>query len=215
MRTHSTSSAERPERFRKPQISASSGKSSCLRSPPSHLRRTLSFTRIFEKCDSARSRGAARREISCYQNLLRRVKAMHLRSGLRSRSAFRRYWQTVNPWAKLGRVLAQISFTMRRLSLAWIISFLLVFAQHGAVLHEISHLHFDPAESATLHQSQEAADASLCPTCQAFAQIANPATGAATAVAVCPAPYLLAPAPRDGNAVADAPIPCSRGPPQV
>jgi hypothetical protein len=104
---------------------------------------------------------------------------------------------------------------MRRLSLPWIISFLLVFAQHGAVLHEISHLHFNPAESATLQQSQEAADTSLCPTCQAFAQIANPVAGAATAVVVCPAPYLLSTAPRDGVAVADAPIPCSRGPPQV
>jgi len=112
-------------------------------------------------------------------------------------------------------VLPRFSLTMRRLSLPWIISFLLVFAQQGAVLHEISHLHLDPAESATLHQSHEAADASSCPTCQAFAQIANPAAGTATAVAVCPAPYLLAPAPRDGFAVADAPIPCSRGPPQV
>jgi len=115
----------------------------------------------------------------------------------------------------LNWVLPRFSLTMRRLSFPWIISFLLVFAQHGAVLHEISHLHFDPAESATLHQSHEATDASSCPTCQAFAQIANPAAGAATAIAVCPAPYLLAPAPRDGVAVADAPIPCSRGPPQV
>jgi hypothetical protein len=103
---------------------------------------------------------------------------------------------------------------MRRLSLPWVISFLLVFAQLGAVLHEISHLHFDRAENATLHQSQQAADASQCLTCQAFAQIANPAAGAATAVAVCPAPYVLSPAPRDGIVVADAPIPCSRGPPQ-
>jgi hypothetical protein len=104
---------------------------------------------------------------------------------------------------------------MRRLSFPWVISFLLVFAQHGAVLHEISHLHFDRAESATLHQGQEAADASPCLTCQAFAQIANPAAGAATAVAASTVRCLLSPAPCDGIVGADAPIPCSRGPPQA
>ena len=104
---------------------------------------------------------------------------------------------------------------MRRLSLPWVISFLLVFAQHGAVLHEISHLHFDRADNATLHQSQQAADASPCLICQAFAQIANPATGAATAVAACTARCLLSPAFCDGIVGADAPIPCSRGPPQA
>jgi hypothetical protein len=104
---------------------------------------------------------------------------------------------------------------MRRLSVPWIISFLLVFAQLGAVLHEISHLHFNRTENATLHRSQDAADASPCLTCQAFAQVVNPAAGSATAVAAYTAPYLLAPAPRDGFIVADAPIPCSRGPPQV
>jgi hypothetical protein len=104
---------------------------------------------------------------------------------------------------------------MRRLSFAWAISFLLLFAQLGAVLHEISHLHVDRAESATLHQSQQAADASPCLTCQAFAQIANPAAGSATVPAACTERCFLSPAPCDGIVGADAPTPCSRGPPQV
>jgi hypothetical protein len=112
------------------------------------------------------------------------------------------------------RVLPRFSLTMRRLSLPWVISFLLVFAQHVAELHEISHLHFDRAD-ATLHQSQQAADASPCLTCQAFAQIANPAAGAAAVVAACTARCLLTPTPCDGIVVADVPIPCSRGPPQA
>jgi len=92
---------------------------------------------------------------------------------------------------------------------------LLVFAQHGAVLHEISHLHLDRTAGATLLQAQQSADTSSCLTCQAFAQVVNPASGTAALAATCSAPVIPARAPCYAIIGAAAPTPRSRGPPQV
>jgi hypothetical protein len=77
---------------------------------------------------------------------------------------------------------------MHRRSLAWVLSLLLVFAQHGAVLHELGHLsHSDGTSGAALRADLHAPNSGLCPTCEAFAQVANPAAAAAHPVPVCPA----------------------------
>ena len=103
---------------------------------------------------------------------------------------------------------------MRRLSLPWILSLSLVFAQHGAVLHELGHLsHGDRSQGSAL-RAQLPADGS-CATCEAFAQVANPASGAAHTLAASAAVYLPTPAPVHAIVAADAPTPRNRGPPQV
>jgi len=105
---------------------------------------------------------------------------------------------------------------MRRLCLSWVLSLSLLLAQHGAMLHELSHLtHTGHSAGATLGAELQPAEGGLCPTCEAFAQIGNPATAAATDLAVCPAALIPAPEPRFTILGADAPTPRSRGPPQV
>ena len=104
---------------------------------------------------------------------------------------------------------------MRRLSLSWILSLLLVFAQHGAVLHELGHLshHGDrgtPALRAAVHLLD-----GVCSTCAAFAQVANPASGTVNTLAASAAAYLPVPAPVYAIVAADTLTPRSRGPPQA
>ena len=102
---------------------------------------------------------------------------------------------------------------MRRLSLPWILSLLLVFAQQGGVLHELGHLSHDGHSSGPALAPQQPADA-LCATCEAFAQVANPASGTASSLAASAAAYFPPPAPVYAIVAADDPTPRSRGPPQ-
>src|ERR1700683_1767557 len=105
---------------------------------------------------------------------------------------------------------------MYRRSLSWVLSVLLLVAQHGAVLHELSHLsHGTSTRGAMLGQSDLLADNSACPTCQAFSQVANPATASSRALAYCPAPLIAALDPSHAILGAEIPTPRSRGPPQV
>jgi hypothetical protein len=110
---------------------------------------------------------------------------------------------------------------MRKLSLVWVVSLLLVFAQHGALLHQLGHLGHaqrmggtTPA-GATLVADLQAVDSGSCLTCEAFAQIANPAAAHAAVIEVCRAALLAPPEPRYAIVACDAPTPRSRGPPQV
>src|SRR5579872_2791686 len=103
---------------------------------------------------------------------------------------------------------------MHRRSLGWVLSLLLVFAQYGAVLHELGHLsHSYGTGGASLRADLHAPNSGLCPTCQAFAQVANPATAAAQAFPLCPAVVLSVPASCYAIVSADAPTARSRGPP--
>jgi hypothetical protein len=105
---------------------------------------------------------------------------------------------------------------MRRSSITWLLSLLLVFAQLGAVLHEIGHLSHDERTSgATLRADPQPLDHGSCLTCEAYAQIANPAAAGAAVVPVCPAAVLPTVDPCAAIVGADAPAPRSRGPPQV
>jgi hypothetical protein len=105
---------------------------------------------------------------------------------------------------------------MRRIRLALALPLLVLFAQQGAVLHELSHVYYagQPLGS-QLHQDQQLPDNSLCPTCQGFAQVAHPAVGFAALHIPPSAPHLRTPDPAYRMAPADAPRPRSRGPPQI
>jgi len=105
---------------------------------------------------------------------------------------------------------------VRRLSLPWVLSLLLVFAQHGAVLHELGHLSHGGEHGARAALiAQQTADSNTCPTCEAFAQVANPAGGNASTLAASVAVYLPTPAPVLRVIAADTLTPRSRGPPQA
>jgi hypothetical protein len=103
---------------------------------------------------------------------------------------------------------------MRRPVFSWVLSLLLVLAQSGAVLHEIGHLVAGQHTGATL-RAQPLNDNATCPTCESFAQVATPASGAAPSLAVRPAGLLPTPDPQYVIVAADVPTPRSRGPPQV
>jgi hypothetical protein len=105
---------------------------------------------------------------------------------------------------------------MRRSTFALLLSFLLVFVQHGAVLHEFGHLsHTDTAGATAQRADLHGLNGAFCPTCEGFAQIANPAAAAIPAVAVCPSGHLPTPDPRYAIVAANPPTPRSRGPPQA
>jgi hypothetical protein len=104
---------------------------------------------------------------------------------------------------------------MRRLSLSWLLSLLLVFAQHGAVLHELGHLgHASHPSGATLTELQPQ-DNGLCSTCEAYAQVANPAAGGAVDLPACPPAFTVLPGACFQFHGADAPTARSRGPPLI
>jgi hypothetical protein len=105
---------------------------------------------------------------------------------------------------------------MRRSSLAWVLSLLLLLVQHGAVLHEISHLSQESvAAGANLHPDGQARDVGSCPTCHAFSQVANPVASTCTGPSVSLVTSLCVAHPGYGIVGTDAPPPRSRGPPQV
>jgi hypothetical protein len=105
---------------------------------------------------------------------------------------------------------------MHRRSLSWVLSLLLLVAQHGAVLHELSHFsHGTPAQGAMLDRSDPLLDNAACPTCQAFSQVANPATASAVVLGFCPAAFIPTLDPSYAIVGVDTPTPRSRGPPQV
>jgi hypothetical protein len=104
---------------------------------------------------------------------------------------------------------------VRRASLTWLLSLLLVLVQHGAMLHELGHLsHVDRGHAPALRADPQRSDAT-CSTCEAFAQVTNPATGTASTLAASAAVYLPIAAPVYAIVAADTPTPRSRGPPQA
>jgi hypothetical protein len=104
---------------------------------------------------------------------------------------------------------------MRRVYFSWVVSLLLVLAQHGALLHELGHLSHASVPAGVSLQPGNALLDGPCLTCEAFAQVANPAAGEAAGPAVGPAALIPAPAPGYEIVGADVPSPRSRGPPQV
>lgn len=103
---------------------------------------------------------------------------------------------------------------MRRFTLALALPLLLLFAQQGALLHELSHTYYTGRQlGAQVRHDDQLPDNSVCPACQAFAQVANPVGHSAPVLAVPPAAYLPSPSPTYHIIGAAAPTPRSRGPP--
>jgi hypothetical protein len=103
---------------------------------------------------------------------------------------------------------------MRRLSLPWVLSLLLVFAQNGVVLHELGHLSHGQPGGATL-RAEPLKGGAACPTCESFAQVASPASGATPSLVTCPTGPLPTWEPCTTFVGAHSLTPRSRGPPQA
>ena len=106
---------------------------------------------------------------------------------------------------------------MRRLRLALLLPLMLVLAQQGALLHELSHAYYSAGVTAgtELRQGRLLADSNPCALCLAFAQVATPAAASLTALPASPALPQLGPEPRYSITAAPRPTPRSRGPPSA
>ena len=97
--------------------------------------------------------------------------------------------------------------------LALVLPLLLVFAQQGAMLHELSHI--QPVGTGQVRYENNALAGKICDICAAFAPVGNPASAS---VAVLPTVATIrhyVPAPLYSIVAAEALPPRSRGPPRV
>jgi len=101
---------------------------------------------------------------------------------------------------------------MQRRCLSWVLALLLVLAQHGAVLHELSHFGHG-ADGVSVRQDSGVSEGASCPTCQAFSQVANPAGSYSFELGLAPRTLNPTCEPAYAIAAADVPSPRSRRPP--
>lgn len=107
---------------------------------------------------------------------------------------------------------------MRRFGSALILPLLtlLLLAQQGAALHELSHLHYGGRQlGAQLRAESGLLDSAHCPTCQSFAQVAHPAAGSAMSFVAPAHVSVRSAAPFYSILTASAPTPRNRGPPRL
>jgi hypothetical protein len=102
---------------------------------------------------------------------------------------------------------------MGRIRFVLALLLLLVFAQQGAVLHELSHVYRTGAPA--LGNDATLLDGKLCETCLAFAQAGNPASGAILVAPIVAAIRHVSSEPQYSIIAATAPAPRSRGPPTL
>jgi hypothetical protein len=101
---------------------------------------------------------------------------------------------------------------MRKLHISLGLALLLLTAQLGAVLHEVSHI----CRVGTNVEAQVHGDTFLektCELCFAFSQVANPAGSTVTVGLFEPSACAAGPTPASAATPADVPTPRSRGPP--
>jgi hypothetical protein len=104
---------------------------------------------------------------------------------------------------------------MRRLRLSLLVlPFLLLLAQQGAFLHELSHAAYSAQHGgAQLSSDQRLPDDSHCPTCRSFGQLSNLACAADAGLTALMAAQLRVPDRVYSIIGAKAPTARSRGPP--
>lgn len=105
---------------------------------------------------------------------------------------------------------------IRRLRFGLVLPLFLLFAQHGAALHELIHLSYlARSGGADVHHSQNLLDNRLCLACYSFAQVTSPTAGAAPALDSLRGPCLTVLEPSCPAVDRDTPTPRSRGPPHL
>ena len=105
---------------------------------------------------------------------------------------------------------------MRRFRLVLALPLLLLLAQHGAVIHELSHVYYTAqTRGPQLSQNQQLPEGSICVTCRAFAQIGTPVAASLPGLYLPTASRLRIPERVYSIIGAKAPTARSRGPPQT
>jgi hypothetical protein len=115
---------------------------------------------------------------------------------------------------RCGSLASGCTETLRRMSrirFVLALALLLVFAQQGAVLHELSHVYRTGAPA--LESDATLLDGKMCEACLAFAQAANPATGTLLVAPIVAAVRHVSPETQYSIIATTAPTPRSRGPP--
>src|SRR5579885_1098293 len=103
-----------------------------------------------------------------------------------------------------------------RLTLTLPLLALLLLAQLGATLHELSHLRLEGRSvAARVGERATRSDPARCLTCAAFTQIAHPVAAVAACTEAPRAASLACPDPPFSVIGASAPTPRSRGPPRA
>jgi hypothetical protein len=97
--------------------------------------------------------------------------------------------------------------------LALVLPLLLLFAQQGAMLHELSHIH--PVGSGQVRYDNNLVAGKICDICAAFAPVGNPASASVAVLPEVAAVRHYAHAPLYSIVAAEALSPRSRGPPRV
>jgi len=97
--------------------------------------------------------------------------------------------------------------------LALVLPLLLVFAQQGAMLHELSHIR--PAGNGQVRYENNLVAGKICDICAAFAQVGNPASAPVCGATCSRGRSLYVPAPLYSIVAVEALPPRSRGPPRV
>jgi len=100
---------------------------------------------------------------------------------------------------------------MRKLHISLALSLLLLLAQQGAMLHELSHLARAGSTAAGL-QADSSFD-KACELCLAFSQLGHTAGATGHAVHFEPSAHAVRAIPRSAATPADVPTARSRGPP--
>jgi hypothetical protein len=102
---------------------------------------------------------------------------------------------------------------MKRIRWVFALAFFLVFAQQGALLHELSHVH--AAGSQQIRYEESLAAGKFCETCVAYAQVGNPAAASLPILPLVAAVRHDLSEPVYAILAAEVPAPRSRGPPHA
>ncbi len=92
---------------------------------------------------------------------------------------------------------------------------MLLLAQQGAWLHQLSHAAYTARTQVLAQQSSDADSGSPCPTCQAFGQVSFSASPTLPSATFLTPGYLPGDEPRFSIISAAQPVPRSRGPPST
>lgn len=102
---------------------------------------------------------------------------------------------------------------MRKLPISLVISFLLLFAQHGALIHELGHI--VQAGKVDVRVQADSQLDKTCELCLAFSQVTSPASHSVDLPSFAPGGCAATPAEACAATPADVPTPRSRGPPAL
>lgn len=119
----------------------------------------------------------------------------------------------VTPW--MDRTVHTLC-ALRRMRLSLLLPLMLALCQHGAWLHELSHVAYAATVHQTsVHQAQGSIENGVCPTCQSFGQLGSALSSASVPLVAAVSNVCPHSAPQYSQHCAPRTTPRNRGPPQL